>query len=85
MSNQVRTKLVKLDSELEDVFERYEFFLSEIDRLEEARDINGDTLDDTRSYDINIQKYEHLSNEAAFRINFACNELGMKNLLEFII
>lgn len=58
-------------------YKMYHQFLSEIDRLIEARHIANDTVDDTLSIDQVIQHYEKRVNNCSLSLNYVADKLGL--------
>ena len=70
-------KLIDAKPDVVDSLNRHRAFVSEIERLQENREIEADTAEDTISYDRNIEALMRSANDAANVINWAARQEGL--------
>ena len=85
MNIEMLKKLYEFDYSLARTHRDHKRFLHEIDRLSVNREIESDTAEDTRSYDVNIQILKERVNDCSWRLNYACERLGLGQQFEFFM
>ena len=78
--NVKRSILLRMSEKNEHIlamYKRYQIALTEIEKLQDARQIANDTVDDTLAIDQLIHHFEKNSNDAAASLNWVARELEL--------